>query len=90
MEMVPQGDLIDEAIRAGKLTVCPPMDAAGHKHAKKKKGARIRPCVRCQRPVKFVKSAWAAHKPREPDKQRRKGWHWVNENGSHHRCSDFR
>lgn len=82
--MALQGDLIDEAMKAGKLTVCPPARAAGHKHAKKKKGQRIRPCVRCQRPVKFIKGAWEAHK------QRRKGWHWVNENGGHHRCSDFR
>ena len=68
MKMGLQGDLIDEAIKAGKLTVCPPARAAGHERAKKKKGQRIRPCVRCKRPVKFIKGAWAAHK------QRRKGW----------------
>ncbi len=50
---------------------------------KKYKGERIRPCVRCEVPVKFVKGKWTAYA------QRRHGWHWENEDGTHHRCSDF-
>ena len=87
--METQGDLIEEAIAAGRLTKCPPMEAAGHKPATKKgrvrkrKGERIRPCPRCETPVKFISSTWTAFG------QRRKGWHWVNQNGTHHRCGDF-
>ena len=80
-------DLFDAALAAGKVTFCPPAVAAGHKplkRGKKRKGEQIRPCARCKLSVKYVKGAWAAHA------QRRQGWHWVNEDGSHHRCSDFR
>lgn len=83
-EMETQGDLIEQAIAAGRLTNCPPRCAAGHKDIKKKKGERVRPCPRCETSIKFVRSTWAAHG------QRRKGWHWVNQDGTHHRCSDFR
>lgn len=89
--MESQGDLIEEAIAAGRLTKCPPRVAAGHKRARKKgrvrkkrKGEKIRPCVRCEAPVKFISGTWAAYG------QRRRGWHWVNHDGTHHRCSDFR
>ena len=51
---------------------------------KKRKGERVRPCTRCEQPVKFIKGAWAAYGTR------RCGWHWVNEDGAHHRCGDFR
>ena len=53
------------------------------KEMKKRKGERIRPCVRCEMPVKFINSGWSAYN------KHRKGWHWVNEDGAHHRCSDF-
>ena len=46
------------------------------------KGAPERPCPRCEEPVRFLKSAWV-----EMERQRR-AWHWVNGNGSHHRCGD--
>ena len=83
--MEQQCDLIDEAIKAGKLTVCPPALAAGHvKRVTGKRGERIRPCRGCAMPVKFVNGAWKSHN------QRREGWHWVNENGTHHWCTDFR
>ncbi len=52
---------------------------------KQRKGEKIRPCPRCEAPVKFISGSWAAHG------QRRRGWHWVNSpNGTHHYCSDFR
>ena len=82
-----EADLIDHAIEAGKLTVCPPMPAAGDLKLpkKKRKGERIRPCAHCDTPVRFIKGTWKVNG------QRRKGWHWVNgQDGSHHRCSDFR
>nr|CAK32567.1 hypothetical protein 10D02-33 [uncultured organism] len=47
------------------------------------KGERERPCPRCEEPVRFLKSAWV-----EMQKQR-EGWHWINSNGTHHRCGDF-
>ena len=50
---------------------------------KARKGERIRPCRRCKEPVKFIKSTWSVFG------QRRQGWHWVNEDGAHHRCRDF-
>ncbi len=81
--MAAQMDLIKEAIAAGRMTKCPPKAAAGHKRAKLRKGERVRPCPRCERPIKFIKGAWNAYG------QRRRGWHWVNESGGHHRCSDF-
>ena len=89
MEM--QGDLIEQAIAAGKITICPPAVAAGHKRLKaskgkgkgKCKGQRLRSCVRCEAPVRFLKGKWAAYG------QRRNAWHWVNEDGTHHRCSDY-
>ena len=79
-----QGDLIKHAIAAGRLKKCPPMKAAGHKRAKKRKGERERPCVRCKALVKFVRGKWKAYG------KRRMGWHWVNASGAHHYCSDFR
>ena len=87
LEMSQRADFIDDAIKTGKLTVSPPAPAAGeHKPTKKKKrrGERIRPCARCEVSVKFIKGAWRVNN------QRRRGWHWVNEDGSHHRCGDFR
>ena len=87
LEMSLQSDLIDEAIKAGKLTVCPPAKAAGeHKPRKKKKrrGERLRPCMHCETPVRFLKGVW------ETDNKHQRGWHWVNADGGHHRCSDFR
>ena len=85
--MSQQVDLIDEAIKAGKLTICPPMPAAGEqkpRKKKKRKGERVRPCAHCEAPVKFVKGTWKVNG------RRRKGWHWANADGSHHWCSDFR
>ena len=82
--MEAQRDWIEEPAAPGHVTICPPRAAAGHKKAKKRKGQQLRPCVRCKATVKFIRSKWAAHG------QRRKGWHWVNEDGTHHRCSDFR
>ena len=80
-------DLFDAAVAEGRVTICPPAMAAGHKplsRRKKRKGEQIRPCSRCGEPVKYVKSSWAAYG------KRRCGWHWVNEDGAHHRCGDFR
>ena len=82
--METQGDLIEQAVKAGKLTVCPPRPAMGHKKKRTRKGERIRPCPRCFVPIRYANSTWTAFA------QRRKGWHWVNEDGSHHRCGDFR
>ena len=82
--MATQGDLIEEAVKAGKLTVCAPRYAAGHKKKKARKGEQVRPCPRCRMPIKYANSTWAAFA------QRRKGWHWVNSDGTHHRCGDFR
>ncbi len=81
-----EADLINHAIKAGRLTVCPPAEAAGeHNRAKKKrKGERPRPCPRCNAIIRFIKGTWKA------GNKRRKGWHWTNANGSHHRCGDFR
>ncbi len=81
--METQGDLIEEAVRAGKLTVCSPRRAMGHRKKKARRGERVRPCRRCGRPIKYANSTWTAFG------QRRRGWHWVNEGGSHHRCGDF-
>ena len=53
------------------------------RRVKVRKGECIRPCAQCEQPVKFIKGAWAVHGGR------RKGWHWVNDDGSHHRCRDF-
>lgn len=50
---------------------------------KKRKGERPRPCRRCRVTVRFMKGAWTAFE------QPRHGWHWVNQDGSHHRCGDF-
>ena len=50
---------------------------------KKYRGEKIRPCVRCEAPIRYVKGTWTAYA------QRRHGWHWENEDGTHHRCSDF-
>ncbi len=50
---------------------------------KVRKGERVRPCAQCERSVKFIRGTWAVHGGR------RKGWHWVNDDGSHHRCRDF-
>ena len=44
------------------------------------KGERERPCPRCETPVRYLKSVYG---------QQRYGWHWTNEDGSHHRCGDF-
>ena len=80
-------DIFEAAVAAGNVTICPPAMAAGHKPLsgkKKRKGNVVRPCVRCQEPVKYVKSTWAA------EGWRRRGWHWVNADGTHHRCGDFR
>ena len=86
--MSQHADLIDDAVRAGKLTVYPPAPAAGElKRTKKKrarKGERIRPCAHCETPVRFLKGAWKV------SGKRRRGWHWENQDGSHHRCGDFR
>ena len=83
-EMAVQMDLIAEAIADGRLTKCPPRAAAGHKRAKKRKGEEIRPCPRCKAPIKFVRGGWMSFG------KRRKGWHWVNGEGGHHRCTDFK
>jgi len=80
-------DLIDDAVRAGQITICPPMPAAGElkpRKKKKRRGERLRPCAHCAQPVRFLKGVW------ETDNKQQRGWHWVNANGSHHRCSDFR
>ena len=84
-------DLIDRAIKDGKLTLFPiGKSTAEHECAKKKpkkkkrKGERPRPCPRCNAIVRFIKGSW------EAGNQRREGWHWTNANGSQHRCSDFR
>ena len=81
-----EADLIDAAIEAGRLTVCPPMEAAGElkRPKKKRRGERIRPCAHCETPVRFIKGVWKVNG------QRRRGWHWANADGSHHRCGDFR
>ncbi len=50
---------------------------------KKRKGERPRPCRQCRVTVRFMKGAWTAFE------QPRHGWHWVNQDGSHHRCGDF-
>ena len=47
-----------------------------------KRGNKLRPCVRCAQVVKFV--PWEERRYAE----RRNIWHWVNENGEHHRCSE--
>lgn len=41
-----------------------------------KRGKILRPCVRCGKSVRY--ELW--------DRPGR--WHWVNSDGSHHRCSD--
>ena len=48
-----------------------------------KKGERLRPCRKCQTPIRFLKGSWKHFG------MTKKGWHWVNEDGSHHRCTDF-
>jgi hypothetical protein len=53
------------------------------KKQKKRRGERLRPCVRCAAQVKFVCGMWTAHG------RMKRGWHWENEDGSHHRCGDF-
>lgn len=50
---------------------------------KKRKGEKIRPCVRCEASVRFIQGKWRAYA------QQRHGWHWVNQDGTHHRCGDF-
>ena len=50
---------------------------------KKRKGERVRPCARCEQPIMFIKGTWTAHGAQ------RQGWHWTNDDGSHHRCSEF-
>ena len=82
--MTTDSEMIEEAVRAGKVTVYPPRQAAGRKKKKVMKGERARPCRRCREPVRYIKSTWTAFA------KRRRGWHWVNEDGTHHRCSDFR
>ena len=84
----PTLELFDAAVAAGNVTICPPAMAAGHmplarKKRKKRRGERIRPCVRCDQPVRYIKGSWASHG------SCRQAWHWVNEDGSHHRCKDF-
>ena len=82
-----QADLIGEAIKAGKLTVCPPMDAAGDLKLpkKKRKGERVRPCAHCETPVQFLKGKWKVNG------KRREGWHWTNAaDDNHHMCRNFR
>ena len=84
-----EADLIDDAVRAGKITICPPVPAAGElkpakKSKKKRRGERLRPCAHCETPVRFLKGKWKING------QRRKGWHWTNADGGHHRCGDFR
>ncbi len=51
--------------------------------AQRKKGERIRPCTRCQIPIKFIHGTWSAAG------NLKTGWHWVNDDGAHHRCADF-
>ena len=87
-----EADLIYDAVRAGKITICPPMPAAGEqkpakkkkRRKKKRKGERVRPCAHCEAPVRFLKGVWKANNKHQ------RGWHWVNADGAHHRCSDFR
>ncbi len=51
---------------------------------KKRKGEKVRPCVRSEAPVRFLKGEWTAFG------RQRRGWHWTNAaDGSHHRCSDY-
>ena len=50
---------------------------------KKRKGERERPCPRCRVPVRYLKGKWMAFG------RRRKGWHWINRDDTHHRCGDF-
>ncbi len=78
--------LIDDAIKAGRLTVYPPAKAAGkHKRKKKRKGERVRPCAHCETPVRFIKGKWKVNN------KQRSGWHWTNAaDDNHHRCGDFR
>ena len=75
-------DLIDEAIAAGRLTKRPTRRAAGDKPHQQR--GPIRPCRDCQKPVRSTKGTWMAYG------QRHRGWHFVNRNGTHHRCGDLR
>ena len=50
---------------------------------KKRRGERLRPCPRCETSVKYLMGTWLA------ESGHRQGWHWVNKDGTHHRCGDF-
>ena len=50
---------------------------------KKRRGEKLRPCVRCGQTVNFIRGKWVHFG------KKKQGWHWANEDGSHHRCTDF-
>ena len=68
---------------------------------KARKGEKLRPCVRCETPVRYLRGSWTAYGEKSiaacDTKKKmdhdgpcfRHGWHWVNQNGTHHRCGDF-
>lgn len=50
-------------------------------------GAKIRPCPRCEDPVRYLKGKSDVN---GRFGRQREGWHWVNAaDNSHHRCADF-
>ncbi len=50
---------------------------------KKRRGEKVRPCVRCKALVRFVKGTWTG------ENGPRAGFHWEDQNGDHHLCGNY-